>query len=156
MHDEGALRDLVRLLKASGNRARADAVTRGFIERLARELGTSPSAETIRLVREARVPGHVEPIVVVAREPRRRRAWNIDALTASLIARGRHHWHQRTLVSIERALDYFTHAVERDDRAVHAWCGLADSWAVMGARGYASVTDAIARRGERRARAPAR
>ena len=144
VHDEAALRDLVRLLNVSGNRARAAAVARGFVERLALELGTSPSAETMRLVREARVPGHVEPIVVVARESRRRRGRNIDALTASIIARGRHHWHQRTLVSVERALGYFTRAVERDDRAVPAWCGLADSWVVMGGRGYASVTDAIA------------
>ena len=145
VHDEAALREFVRLLKASDNRARAEAVARGFIERLALELGTSPSAETMRLVREARVTGQVEPIVVVAREPTRRRARNIDAVTASIIARGRHHWHQRTLVSIQRALDYFTRGVERDDRAVHAWCGLADSWAVMGARGYAPVTDAITR-----------
>jgi tetratricopeptide (TPR) repeat protein len=44
---------------------------------------------------------------------------------------------------VERALGYFTRAVERDGRAVDAWCGLADCWAVMGCRGYAPVTDAI-------------
>jgi len=144
VHDEAALHDLVRLLNASDNTARAAAVARRFVERLALELRTSPSAETMRLVFESRAPGHVEPIVVVAREPDRRRTRNTDALTATIIARGRHHWHQRTLVSVERALGYFTRAVDRDDRAVHAWCGLADTWVVMGGRGYVSVTDAIA------------
>jgi DNA-binding SARP family transcriptional activator len=145
VHDEAALRDLVRLHNAADNRVRAAVVARGFVERLALELGISPSAETMRLVRDARVQGHAEPIIVVApREPKRRRARNIDTLTASIIARGRHHWHQRTQVSVERALGYFMRAAERDDRAVHAWCGLADSWTVMGGRGYAPLADAIA------------
>ena len=145
VHDEAALRDLVRLLNAADNRARAAAVARGFVERLALDLGVSPSDETMRLVRQARVQGPVEPIVAVApREPKRCRAGNIDTVTASIMARGRHHWHQRTQVSVERALGYFTRATERDDRAVHAWCGVADSWVVMGGRGYASVGDAIA------------
>lgn len=143
-HDEAALRDLVRLHGLAGNRARAAAVTRGFVERLALELGISPSRETMRLMHESKADGRAEPIVVVASQwPKRQRVKSIDSVTASLIARGRHHWHQRTSVSVERAIGYFTRAVERDGRAVDAWCGLADSWAVMGCRGYAPVTDAI-------------
>jgi tetratricopeptide (TPR) repeat protein len=46
-------------------------------------------------------------------------------------------------VSIQRAIDYFTRAADRDDRAVAALCGLADCWAVMGCRGYAPPADAL-------------
>jgi tetratricopeptide (TPR) repeat protein len=69
----------------------------------------------------------------------------IDLVTASLIMRGRHQWHQRTRGAVERAISYFTAAVERDPRAVEAWCGLADSWTVMGGRGYAPLAIAIER-----------
>jgi len=144
-HDEAALREVVRLHTAAGNRARAAAVARGFIERLVLELGVPASPETMRLVQEARVDGQAEPIVVVApRESTRRRARTTDSATASLIAQGRHLWHQRTRLSVERALGYFTRAVERDARAADAWCGLADSWVVMGGRDYAPLADAIA------------
>jgi tetratricopeptide (TPR) repeat protein len=74
-------------------------------------------------------------------------------VTASIIAQGRHHWHQRTRVSIERAIAYFTRAVERDACAAEAWCGLADSWVVKGGRGYAPVNVAIARGAPSAARA---
>ena len=145
VHDETALREVVRLHNATGNRARAAAVARGFIERLALDLGVPASPETMRLVQEARVDGHAEPIVVVAsRRSTRRSARNTDSATASLIAQGRHLWHQRTRLSIERALVYFTRATERDARAADAWCGLADSWIVMGGRGYMPLADAIA------------
>lgn len=146
VHDEAALRDVVRLYHAAGNRARAAAVARGFVERLALELGIPASPETMQLVQAGRVDGQAEPIVVLTpRESKRRGpgARNIDSITASLIARGRHHWHQRTRVSVERAREYFTRAAERDGRAVDAWCGLADCWSVMGGRGYAPLAHAI-------------
>jgi DNA-binding SARP family transcriptional activator len=145
-HDEAALRDVVRLHRLGGNPTCAAAAARGFVERLALEVGISPSRETMRLVHETRIPTHAEPIVVVSSSgPKRRRVRRIDSVTASLIARGRHHWSQRTSASVERAVGYFTRAVDRDARAVGAWCGLADSWAVMGCRGYVPVTDAIRR-----------
>jgi DNA-binding SARP family transcriptional activator len=145
-HDEGALRDLVRLHVAAGNRARGASIARGFIERLALELGISPSPETMSLVHETRVDGHAEPIVIIARrEPTRHRMRESDTVTSSLIARGRHHWNQRTAASVGRALGYFTRAAERDDRCVDAWCGITDCWIVMGARGYAPLDDAIRR-----------
>jgi DNA-binding SARP family transcriptional activator len=140
-HDEGALRDLVRLHLAAGNRARGAAITRGFVERLALELGISPSPETMTLVRETRV----DAPIVARREPAPHRIRESDTVTSSLIARGRHHWNQRTAVSVQRALGYFTRAAERDDRSVDAWCGITDCWTVMGARGYAPLDDAIRR-----------
>ena len=58
----------------------------------------------------------------------------IDSVTASIIAHGRHHWQEQTRSAIERAIEYFTRALERDPRSVDALCGIADSWIVMGAR----------------------
>jgi len=145
-HDEGALRDLVRLHVATGNRARGASIARGFVERLALELGISPSPETMRLVQETRVESNAEPIVVIARrEQARHRVRESDTVTSSLIARGRHHWNQRTAASVGRALGYFTRAAERDDRCVDAWCGITDCWTVMGGRGYAPLDVAIRR-----------
>ena len=144
--DETIFRDVVRLLIEADNRPRIDAVARGFIERLARDLEVSPSPETMRLLTDARGDAlrSTEPIVVVpSRESRRPRARSIDSATASVIAQGRYQWHQRTQASIERAIAYFTRAVERDPSAVEAWCGLADSWNVMGGRCYAPLSVAV-------------
>jgi DNA-binding SARP family transcriptional activator len=144
--DETVFRDLVRLLIVTDNPARAEAAALGFIEGLALELGVSPSAETMRIVREARGLGNTEPIVVVApRWPRRQGARTVDSMTARIIAQGRYHWHRRTRGSVERAIECLTRAVERDPRAAKAWCGLADCWIVMGGRGYMPVATAIER-----------
>ncbi len=144
--DETLFRDLLRLLIAANNPTRAEAVARRFVERLALELGISPSAATMRLVREARAVGNAEPIVVVARrDSRTQRTAMTDSVTAGIIAQGRHHWHQRTRGSVERAIDYFTRAIERDARSAEAWSGLADSWLVLGGRGYIPVATAVER-----------
>jgi hypothetical protein len=100
----------------------------------------------MRVVREAGALGNTESIVVVSPPGlHQQHPWATDSVTASLIARGRFHWHQRTRASVERGTEYFTRATERDARSVSAWCGLADCWAVMGGRGYAPVVDAIER-----------
>ena len=80
--DELLLQNLVSRLVAAGNPAGAEAVGRAFIERLERELGVSPSAETMRVLRDARAP--------------KRRGRGIDVTAAALISQGRYHWHQRT------------------------------------------------------------
>jgi DNA-binding SARP family transcriptional activator len=141
--DETSFRNLVRLLIATNNHARAQSIARTFIEYLAAELGVAPSPETTRLLQKLRALPNGEPIAVVASGPRESNARKIDSVTTSLIVRGRHQWHQRTRGSVERAISYFTAAVERDPHAVEAWCGLADSWTVMGGRGYAPLAIAI-------------
>ncbi|HMG71559.1 MAG TPA: BTAD domain-containing putative transcriptional regulator [Gemmatimonadaceae bacterium] len=142
--DETSFRNLIRLLIETSNQARAQSVARTFIEYLASEVGVAPSAETARLLRELNALRNDEPIVVVAPQATNgRQTRKIDLVTASLIMRGRHQWHQRTRGAVERAISYFTAAVERDPRAVEAWCGLADSWTVMGGRGYAPLAIAI-------------
>jgi len=144
--DEAVFRDLVKILIATDNAVRAEAVARAFVERLASELGVRPSAETMRLLRGARTERITEPIVVIPdRSPRQRGARPIDSATTSLIQQGKHLWHQRTRGSVERAIAYFTRAAERDARAAEAWCGLAYSWVVMAGRGYVSVAVAAER-----------
>jgi DNA-binding SARP family transcriptional activator len=144
--DETSFRSLVGLLIEANNDARAQSVARTFIEYLAAEIGVAPSTETTRLLRELRAHRDDEPIVVVASPVARgRQARKIDLVTASLIMRGRHQWHHRTRSAVERAIAYFTAAIERDPRAVEAWCGLADSWTVMAGRSYAPPAIAIER-----------
>jgi DNA-binding SARP family transcriptional activator/Tfp pilus assembly protein PilF len=128
--DETVFRDLVRLLIASGNRGRAESVARDFIERLRLELGISPSPETMRMLRGARATAAARAV---------------DPTTRSIIAQGRYHWHQRTRRSIDRAIAYFTRAVERDQRSADAWSGLADAWVVLGGRGYIPWAVAVER-----------
>jgi DNA-binding SARP family transcriptional activator len=143
-YDEAIFRDLIRLLNLTENRTRAAAAARGFIERLALDLGGAPSAETLRLVRDADASSNREGVIVLSpAKSRGRPARTVDSETASILARGRHHWHQRTRTSVERAIAYFTRAAERDARAVEAWFGLSDCWVVMGGRGYVPVGDAI-------------
>jgi DNA-binding SARP family transcriptional activator len=147
--DETLFRSLIELLVVARNTTRAEAIARAFVERLASEVGVSPSAETARLLRQLEMGRGNEPIVVVAareingsRGIRRR---EIDSVTSGIILQGRHHWQQRTRASLERAIVYFNRAIDRDRRAVEAWTGLADTWAVMGGRGYAPRDHAIDR-----------
>jgi DNA-binding SARP family transcriptional activator len=147
--DEAVFRQLLTLLLATDNRARAEAASRGFVERLAVELGIAPSPQTMRMIGEARGPEGSEPIVVVAPRARRgSRSRPLDSVTANIIAQARHHWQQRTRAAVLRSIDYFSRAVERDARAVAAWSGLADAWVVMGGRGYTPVEDAARRAAE--------
>lgn len=147
--DEATFREVVRLLVLAGNRARARTVAGEFVERLRDELGTTPSAETMRAVRELGAKSPDEPIVVAApREPRGQRSARtreVDAVTRALILQGRYQWQQRTRPAVERAIAYFTRATERDPRAADAWCGLADAWTVMGGRAYLPADLAVAR-----------
>jgi DNA-binding SARP family transcriptional activator len=142
--DEPVCRELLRLLIATNNRARAEVVACAFVERLAVEVGVAPSGETMRLVREAGAMSAAEPIVVVRLPTARgRRAHAMDSTTAGIIVQARYQWQQRTPASIERAIGYFARAAERDARSAEAWSGHADAWIVMGGRGYARVADAV-------------
>ena len=129
--DEAVFRDLIRLLRANGNSARAESVAREFIERLRLELGVSLSRETTQLLRDARA------IVTASR--------TVDPTTRGIVAQGRYHWHQRTRRSIDRAIVYFTRAVEREPRSADAWSGLADAWLVLGGRGHVPIAAAVER-----------
>ncbi len=70
-----------------------------------------------------RLPGGTEAVLVS--EPTE----NLDAY--ALFLRGRHTWHERTLESLETAIQYFEQAVELDSSYALAWAGLADTYVLM-------------------------
>lgn len=145
-HDEAALRDLLKLLVAPRNTTRAGAVSRGFMERLAVDLGVAPSDETRRSIRQAQGVNAEESVfVVVPSRSNPPRTHHVDSVTANMIAQGRYHWHQRTRAAVGRAMQYFTRSVERDPKATTAWTGLADCWVIMSGRGYVPPAYAIER-----------
>jgi len=112
-----------------------------------RALELEPSHEASARARSLGVAASTAAATLVERaggsRPRLTRIQAVDATTANIIAQGRHLWHQRTRRAVDRAIVYFTRAVERAPHAVDAWCGLADCWVVMGGRGYVSLVTAV-------------
>jgi TolB-like protein len=54
---------------------------------------------------------------------------NLEAYNSYTL--GRHWWNRRTAEGLERAIDYFEDAVQKDSTFVSAYSGLADSYAVL-------------------------
>ena len=65
---------------------------------------------------------------------------NLDALELYLL--GRHHWHQRTASSLDRAIDYFSRALDRDPSLALAHSGLADAYLLKASYGDLSKKEA--------------
>ncbi len=65
---------------------------------------------------------------------------NLDALELYLL--GRHHWHQRTASSLDRAIDYFSRALDRDPSLARAHSGLADAHLLKASYGDLSKKEA--------------
>jgi adenylate cyclase len=59
----------------------------------------------------------------------------------TLYLKGRYFWNERTKGSLEKAVRYFTKALEKDPRFALAYAGLADSYTIMLDRGYVSGKD---------------
>lgn len=145
-YDEAGFRRLLDLLVTLGNRSRAEASARSFVERLQQELGVPPSDETMRAIRAARAAPPDEAIVVVTPATQARtRGRTCDLITHNLMLHGRYLWHRRTRPAVERAIGYFTRATERNPRSAEAWSGLADAWSVLGCRGHLPAQDAAGR-----------
>jgi DNA-binding SARP family transcriptional activator/Tfp pilus assembly protein PilF len=145
-YDEAGFRRLLDLLVTLGNRSRAEASARSFVERLQHELGVPPSDETMRAIRAARAAPPDEAIVVVTPATQARtRGPTCDLVTHNLMLHGRYLWHRRTRPAVERAIGYFTRATERNPRSAEAWSGLADAWSVLGCRGHLPAEDAAGR-----------
>ena len=51
---------------------------------------------------------------------------------ARLYEIGRYYWNQRTIVGVERSLDYFAQVIRTDPRDARGYAGLADANAIMG------------------------
>jgi DNA-binding winged helix-turn-helix (wHTH) protein/TolB-like protein/Tfp pilus assembly protein PilF len=60
------------------------------------------------------------------------RRYTDDAETYQLYLRGRYHWNKRTTAGLNRAIEYFQQAIERDPNHAPAYAGLADSYSVLG------------------------
>jgi TolB-like protein/DNA-binding winged helix-turn-helix (wHTH) protein len=54
--------------------------------------------------------------------------------------KGRYYWNKRTNQSLARAIQYFGQAVQQDSRYALAYAGLADSYSILGATIYGSVS----------------
>jgi TolB-like protein/DNA-binding winged helix-turn-helix (wHTH) protein/lipoprotein NlpI len=54
--------------------------------------------------------------------------------------KGRYYWNKRTNQSLARAIGYFGQAVQQDSRYALAYAGLADSYSILGATIYGSVS----------------
>jgi len=54
----------------------------------------------------------------------------------NLYLKGRYHWNKRSREGLERAIDYFNEAIEKDRSYALAYSGLADCYSIMGFYGY--------------------
>ncbi|HUI84301.1 MAG TPA: tetratricopeptide repeat protein [Candidatus Binatia bacterium] len=52
-----------------------------------------------------------------------------------LYLRGLYFWNRRDIDSLQRAIDYFQQAIDKDPQNARAWAGLADSYALIGGFG---------------------
>ena len=70
---------------------------------------------------------------------------DVDIRAYDLYLLGRHHWHQRTEESLNRALELFQQAVAIDETFALAYTGLADTYLLLDGYGDLSTEDAAAR-----------
>jgi tetratricopeptide (TPR) repeat protein len=60
-----------------------------------------------------------------------------------LYLRGRYFWNQRTEASLNKSIAYFKHALALDSNYAMAYAGLADSYAILGANGYRTLSEVL-------------
>jgi tetratricopeptide (TPR) repeat protein len=93
-----------------------------------------------------RLQSEVASAVIAAIGPRRRgderapsppATQSVDAYNLYLL--GRHHFHKRTEASLERAVDCFEQAIERDFGYALAYSGLADAYTLLSAGYYGNM-----------------
>lgn len=70
---------------------------------------------------------------------------DVDIRAYDLYLLGRHHWHQRTEDSLNRALALFQQAVAIDESFALAYTGLADTYLLLDGYGNLSTEDALSR-----------
>jgi hypothetical protein len=59
-----------------------------------------------------------------------------DSEASRLYLRGNYFWNQRTKEGLEKGVDYFQQAIVRDPNYALAYCGLANSYNLLGAYGF--------------------
>lgn len=65
---------------------------------------------------------------------RRRKRYTQNADVYQLYLKGRHHWNRRTAEGIDRAIELFKEAIDRDATYAPAYAGLADSYIALASR----------------------
>jgi len=60
------------------------------------------------------------------------RRYTGDAEAYQLYLRGRYHWNKRTTAGLNKGIEYFRQAIDRDPHHAPAYAGLADSYSVLG------------------------
>ena len=68
----------------------------------------------------------------------KRQAENTDAYR--LYLEGRYHWNKRTEEGIQKAIECYQQAIEKDPSCAQAYAGLADSYTLAGSAGYGRLT----------------
>ena len=62
-----------------------------------------------------------------------------------LYLKGRHYWLQRTRDGLEKSIEQFEQAIDRDSSYAPAWAGLAASWGMLGGYGIARPQETMPR-----------
>jgi serine/threonine protein kinase len=68
-----------------------------------------------------------------------------DSEASRLYLRGNYFWNQRTKEGLEKGVDYFQQAIVRDPNYALAYCGLANSYNLLGAYGFITPNESFGR-----------
>ena len=63
----------------------------------------------------------------------------VEPVAQDAYMRGRYEWNKRQPLSLMRALDFFTEAIDRAPAYAAAYAGLANTYAVLGVAGYDTI-----------------
>jgi serine/threonine-protein kinase len=66
----------------------------------------------------------------------------INAEAYQLYLKGRYHWNKRTQVGLEKSIEYFTEALEKDPAYAQAYAGIADSYNILARFNFVRPQDA--------------
>ena len=115
--------------------------TPGLLEKSAAALAVCAIAVAgLLFYRSSRIAGQASVTSRITNP--RREAANSSAEAEDLYLKGRYYWNKRTPDDLNRAVDYFTQAIVRDQGYAKAYAGLADSYNLL--REYSAMPDSEA------------
>jgi DNA-binding winged helix-turn-helix (wHTH) protein/tetratricopeptide (TPR) repeat protein len=79
----------------------------------------------------------------VAPVARASRTHVVERDVREMLLKARHFWNRRTVDDLNRSLEYFRLAIERDPECAAAWAGLADTYVMRGHFGVQQPSDAF-------------
>jgi tetratricopeptide (TPR) repeat protein len=99
-------------------------------------------AEGINLHLTSKAPGSASP--ALAPNASRRSGGSQDFAAFDLYLRGRDQWNMRTEQGLNRSIEYFRNAIDRDPTYALAYAGLADAYNLLGLYGFMQRSQANA------------